>query len=128
MQLFTLLMGRIRLPNRVWYRANASVLRVNGQFAGFVIMRHTTQPTSEIYMCALLREFRGKGLGELMIVDAINASVPDGQAVIADCLPASRAMMALLEKIGFVAEPQENQSPVRRFRFVNDRHPMVGAG
>ena len=64
LQLFSLLADRIRLSGRVWYQAKTSTFTVNGQFAGFVIIRYTP-PASEICMCSLWKEFRGKRLGAL---------------------------------------------------------------
>jgi len=102
-QLFSLWRGgRIRLPDGTWHRANMQVLRVGGDFAGFVILRHETgQPSEvEIYMCGVEDEFRAKGLGEWMLRAALSG-LPGGCSLFADCLPDSVQMKSLLKKLGF---------------------------
>ena len=120
-QLFTLLFGRIRLPDQRWYRARVRVLRVRGKFAGFIVIRHDApaMPGTEIYMCAIAAEYRGKGLGEWMLRAALS-DIPGGHRVYAHCLPGSIRMKALLRKLGFDAEklPSRRTRPQPLQRFV----------
>jgi ribosomal protein S18 acetylase RimI-like enzyme len=111
LQLFSLLAGRLRLPDGLWHRANASVLQVYGSFAGFVVLRQ--QPDeAEIYLCALLPQFRGQGLGRCMLKLALAKHLAPGQRVSADCLPASQAMKGLLQSLGFDAvKPRPRPRP-----------------
>lgn len=117
LQLFTLLLGWLRLPGGVWHRAHARVLVLHGQFAGFVILRKGPNGACEIYMCALLPALRGQGLGRQMLQQALAAHARPGQQVVADCLPASKAMMALLSSLGFGASAPRSRLP-RRYETV----------
>lgn len=113
-QLFSLLVHRLRLPDHVRYRADAWVLTVNGQFAGFIILRHAGSD-SEIYMCALLEEYRSQGLGGWMVATAIR-QFATGTRVHADCLPASSNMKALLKNLGFqLGQPCHPTSNTERY-------------
>lgn len=113
-QLFTLLLKCIRLSDRICYPTHAHVLMIDGVFAGFIIIRH--MPTeSEIYMCSLLPEFRGKGFGRLMLAEAIAACVPKGRRLVADCLPASKEMMSTLAGLGFFGEQPNHCAAARRY-------------
>ena len=114
-QLFSLWMGgKIRLPDGIWYRASMQVLRVGRNFAGFVILRHEVEQPDvvEIYMCGIANEFRGKGLGEWMIRAALS-EVPSNCKLIAECLPNSVQMQALLMKLGFTrtTQPTPRRNP-----------------
>ncbi|MCX7175583.1 MAG: GNAT family N-acetyltransferase [Proteobacteria bacterium] len=122
-QLFSLCKnGRIKLPDGTWHQAKMKVLRVGGDFAGFVILRHDAhQPAeSEIYMCGLENDFRGQGLGEWLLGAALS-EVPVGHTVFADCLPNSVQMKTLLMKLRFdeVKLPASAQisSLARRFAY-----------
>jgi len=123
-QLFSLWIGgRIRLPDGIWHRAEMRVLRVRGDFAGFVILRHDAgQPNDvEIYMCGVDNDFRGRGLGERMLLTAI-AELPSGSNLAADCLPNSVSMQCLLRKIGFTdavqCDPLDERKMTRRFVYI----------
>lgn len=98
-QLFSLLIHRLKLPDNIVYRARALVLSVDGQFAGFIILRYAGSET-EIYMCSVLEEYRHQGLGSWMVATAIEQR-SQGTRVRADCLPASSSMKALLRNLGF---------------------------
>lgn len=106
---------RIRLPDGRWHQARIKVLKVGGEFAGFVILRQETGSPHEleIYMCGVDEQFKGKGLGEWML-RAVLAEVPDGYSLFADCLPNSAQMKSLLRKLGF----GETDSPTRASEAV----------
>jgi RimJ/RimL family protein N-acetyltransferase len=122
-QLFTLLFGCIRLPDRRWYRARARVLRVDGTFGGFIIFRHDAPAmhSTEIYMCAVTPAHREKGLGTWMLKTALS-DIPAGHRVYAQCLPRSDHMKALLRKLGFGQENSRARrsvpQPVQRFVYT----------
>lgn len=115
-QLFTLLLGRIRLPADGWYRATIKILRWQEQFAGFVIIRHAAYGprTSELYMFAIAPEYRRNGLGESMLRTVL-AELPIGHRMLAHCLPGSRGMNALLRKVGFTGQPSPAKPKVPNF-------------
>lgn len=115
LQLFCLLAGRIRLPDGVWYRARAYALQVDGAYAGFTIIR-SAGTLCEIYMCAVADEYRGCGLGQAMLAKALAMGVQGDAAIVADCLPDSRAMMALLLRLGF--HRRGGAQPGAAIRFV----------
>jgi len=102
-QLFSLWANEtIELPDSSSHHANMKVLRADSDFAGFTILLHEARrpAETEIYMCGVVNDFRGRGLGEWMLRAAL-LELPVGQTVFADCLPASLQMKSLLPKIGF---------------------------
>jgi len=129
MQLFSIWKnGRIKLPDGTWHRANMQVLRVSGDFAGFVILREEAgHPNDvEIYMCGVEDRFRGQGLGERMLRAALS-EVPSDYSLFADCLPDSIQMKSLLRKLGFdeIARPTSTPIPRMAQRFVRGHAPMI---
>lgn len=102
-QLFSVwLFGKIRLPTETWHKATLQVIRHEGQFAGFILMRYLepSGASREIYMCALEAQYRGKGLGKLLIQSALN-NLENNTIVEADCLPKAMEMKRLLRHMGF---------------------------
>lgn len=113
LQLFSLLLRkRIALPDGSTHRANTCVLLEGGRFAGFIILLDGGNSV-QVYMCAVRKALCGKGLGLWMLTQMI-AAVPAGCVVIADCLPASQAMMAVLKKCGFARALGPAQGGARR--------------
>lgn len=116
-QLFSLLwFNRIKLPNDGWYRVTTRVLRVDGRFAGFIMIRHAAfgEKGSEIYMMAIEKEYRRQGLGELILRQVV-AERPIGHRIFAHCLPESVAMIGLVKKLGFQDIPHPLRSVVSNF-------------
>jgi len=114
-QLFTLLLkSRIRLPNGVSYRATSKILLVNGLFAGFVILRQISPEETEIYMCAVLKEYRGKGLGKWMLAHVL-AEAPANHRISAACLSVSQSMRSVLTALGFGRDLRGTEHGIQRF-------------
>jgi len=127
-QLFSLWKSsEIKLPDRTEHRADMKVLRVGGDFAGFIVLRHEAHrpAESEIYMCALENDFRGRGLGEWMLREALS-DVPIGHVVVVSCLPASIQMKSLLLKLRFRESniPSTSERPQIAQRFVYECHAL----
>ena len=113
MQLFALLLRkRITLPDGSRHRADARVLVADGRFAGFVILLDGS--ATQIYMCSVLADQRGKGRGSWMISQVL-AALPAGRSVVADCLPASLAMKAILKRHGFARAHGPAHGSTRRY-------------
>ncbi len=92
--------SRITLPDGSSHQASTKVLRVNGDFAGFFILRNEERTITELYMCAVLPQLCGQGIGTWMLKAALDA-LPDRHIVFADCLPSSLAMLHVLRGLGF---------------------------
>jgi ribosomal protein S18 acetylase RimI-like enzyme len=100
-QIFGLMLtSRITLPDGSTFATTTRTVRVDGDFAGFLILRHVAQEETEIYMCAMAPQFLGQGIGKWMIESAL-AELPDQHIVFADCLTASMAMRHVLLGLGF---------------------------
>ena len=114
-QLFALVLtSRIKLPDGISYRAASKVLIVDGRFAGFVILRQVSPAGTEIYMCALSDEYRGRGLGKWMLANAL-ADTPANHRVSAACLPASESMRSVLTALGFGRDLPGTRYGIQRF-------------
>ena len=114
MQLFVLLLRkRITLPDGSRHRAHVRVLLDGRRFAGFVILLDGAD-ARQIYMCSVLAQQRGKGHGSWMIGQVL-AALPAGRSVVADCLPASLAMKALLKRQGFTRARGQAHGSTRRY-------------
>ena len=114
-QLFALVLtSRIRLPDGISYRAASKVLIVDGRFAGFVILRQVSPAETEIYMCALSDEYRGKGLGKWMLANAL-AETPANHRISATCRAASESMRSVLIALGFGRDLRGTQIGIQRF-------------
>lgn len=117
--------GRIRLPDGRWHPVRMKVLRVGGDFAGFVILRRDacSPHELEIYMCGVGEEFKGRGLGEWMLRTAVS-EVPGGCVVYADCLPGSIQMKSLLRKLAFSETGVPVSTPILHAaqRFAYSKH------
>lgn len=61
LQLFSLLFGRIKMPDGIWYSASARVLRVDRHTVGYAMVRRENNHSGEIYMLAVQREYRSLG-------------------------------------------------------------------
>lgn len=103
LQLFGLLRGRLRMPGGQSFRAHARVLRLDGAFAGLVVLREVGTAEWEIYVCAIDAAARGRGLGEKLVGQALARHCSPGDVVYADCLPASDKMKRMLLRMGFAA-------------------------
>jgi GNAT superfamily N-acetyltransferase len=124
-QLFTLLLrSRIRPPNGVCYRATSKILVVDGLFAGFVILRQVSPEETEIYMCALLNEYRGKELGKWLLANAL-AEAPPNHRISAACLSASDSMRSVLTALGFARDGQSVSRGIQRFLLPANSRPWV---
>jgi RimJ/RimL family protein N-acetyltransferase len=114
MQLFSLLLrNRITLPDGSVHRARTRVLLDGGRFAGFIILLDG-EASVHVYMCAVRAALQRQGHGRWMLAQAI-AAVPAGHVVVADCLPASLAMMAVLRKCGFARALGPVRGGARRY-------------
>lgn len=93
----------IKLPDGIWHRAEMKSAWVGSEFAGFSIVRHVgNDPVRlEIYLCALVPEYRGRGIGKALVAAAVD-SVPFDGSIEASCLDDAIGMKALLRKAGFV--------------------------
>lgn len=102
-QLFSVwLFGKIYLPTGTWHKATLYVIRHEGKFAGFILMRHLepSGASQEIYVCAVEAKYRGKGFGKLLIQSALK-NTENNTLVEAECLPKAVAMKRLLRHLGF---------------------------
>lgn len=105
LQLFGLLRGRLRMPGGQNFCAHARVLRLDGVFAGIVVLREVAPAVWEIYLCAIDAAARGRGLGGKLVGQALARHCTPGDVVYADCLPASDRMKRMLLRMGFAAGP-----------------------
>jgi RimJ/RimL family protein N-acetyltransferase len=123
LQLFGVwLMRKLRLPGGDWHKADLQVLRCQDKFAGFMLIRYQMPSGAdrEIYMCAIEKQYRGRGLGKLLIQELFDGMAA-GQCIEADCLPNAIAMKHLLANLGFqnVTPGQKSVSMVtaKKFRY-----------
>lgn len=103
LQLFSVwLIGKIRLPSGTWHKAVLHVVRHEGEFAGFVLMRHLVPSgeSQEIYMCAIESKYRGMGLGR-QLIQLVLKNLEGNCIVEAECLPQAVQMKHLLRHMGF---------------------------
>jgi N-acetylglutamate synthase-like GNAT family acetyltransferase len=123
LQLFSVwLFKRIRLPSGTKYKATLHVIRHEGVFAGFILMRYPepSGASQEIYMCAIKTKYRGKGFGRRMIQSVLNNLKSDA-IVEAECSSKAVGMKRLLRSMGFesinpVKATLSNKTP-ERFRI-----------
>jgi len=103
LQLFSiLLLGKIRLPNGIWYKATLYVISHKSMFVGFALIRSLVPSGSaqEIYMCAVKEKHRGNGFGKQLIQSILNNG-ENISIIEAECLPKSVHMKRLLCRLGF---------------------------
>lgn len=117
LQLFSVwLLGKIRLPSGIWYKANLQVIRHEGAFAGFVLMRHLVPSggSQEIYMCAVESRHRGNGFGRQLIQSVLD-NLESNSIIETECSPQSVYMIRLLNHMGFKSINCGKTAPLNKY-------------
>ena len=90
----------------------------DSDFAGFSIVRDKGKSKCrEIYLFAVMPQFRRIGVGKKLIDYCIMEILPGG-SIEASCLPKARIMKELLQASGFTLESKSNSTSLQAQRFV----------
>jgi ribosomal protein S18 acetylase RimI-like enzyme len=120
LQLFSVFfLGKIRLPDGTWFKAELSIIRVADRFAGFALVRTLSPLHRELYMCGVEPGLQGRGHGRALLEKTL-ADLPPGGTLETECLDAAVMMRALVGKLGFerIMESAPQAGGAWKFRYI----------
>ena len=93
------------------------VAEVNGKFAGFVILRKINSNTGEVYLIAVSKECRGKGIGNKLLEEALNRFKKNG---ISKCISWVRLSNEVAKRMYLKAGFRSEDETIKKRIFGED--------